>query len=129
MFEKDGIVSMWVGTFRSEDDLYGYLGFRYDDDGNASSQFATHSGLVWYDQDRQEASFLGKRPSDTREAMEGHSYIESFVEEASETLQRATNAHWNSLILLYNYSYDPDKAHPSKGCRLIYVGSFQYSRV
>ena len=126
-FEKDGIVSLWVGAFRSEDDLFGYLEFRYDDDGNASSQFASHSGLGWFDHDFQEASFLGGHPSDKRAALEGHSYIESFIDVASEALEKVPNTDWNSVLVLYNCSYDPASAHPSKACQLIYVGCFGYS--
>jgi hypothetical protein len=127
-FDREGVVSVWIGSFVSENDLLDYADWKYDEKGDSASAFASHSGLGWFDHDFQEANFLGAHPSRPREALGGHSYVESFGDAVAEALAHEQTTDWNSLFLLYDCAYDPERAHPSRACRLRYVGTFPYSK-
>jgi hypothetical protein len=126
-FEQEGVVSAWVGLFESEADLFDYAEWKYDEDGETSSEFATHSGLGWFDHDFQEANSLGTHPTQLVEALHGHAYVHSFRDALAEALEQEPT-DWNSLFLLYDCAYVPSRAHPSRACRLRYVGTFPYCK-
>jgi hypothetical protein len=126
-FNHEGNVSLWIGHFASREDLLEYLEWKYDEDGESSCAFAAHSGLGRFDHDLQEADFLGGQPSQFGDALEGFSYVESFEEAAGHALSEQ-HGEWNSLLLLYDCAFDPERAHPSKASRLRYVGTFGYSK-
>lgn len=130
-FGCDGILSVWAGRFDSEDELFDYTDWKYDEDdedAEPTNAFANHSGLGWFDHDFQEANFVGEHPSSPADVLEGHSYVESFRDEVASALAKLRRKEWNSLFLLYDCAYDPDRAHPSNASRLHYIGSFPYSK-
>jgi hypothetical protein len=127
-FVKDGVISVWVGEFSSKRDLDSYVEWTYDEDGEGQCAFARYSGLGWFDHDFQEANYLAHHPTDYVAALSGHSYQESFRDPVGAALVAAGDRAWNSLFLLYGCAYDPNKAHPSKSCRLRFVGCFPYQR-
>ena len=128
-FIKDGMVSIWVGEFLSDQDLKSYVEWTYEsEDGESQCAFARYSGLGWFDHDFQEANFIGHHPSDYFGALSRHSHAECFRDSAAAALIAAEDRTWNSLFLLFGCAYDPKKAHPSKACRLHFVGCFPFQR-
>jgi hypothetical protein len=126
-FQRDGALTIWVGWFESLDELMDYVDWKYDDEGDEHCLFANHSGLGWFDHDFQEANFLGHYPADIRASLEGLSYQDSFIDVVTVALEKQ-HPDWNSLFLLYDCAYDPDRGHPSRACRLRHVGTFDYTK-
>lgn len=50
-WERNGLVSVWVGKVASDAELRAYLAEQYEDDNAPVSKFATDCGLNWYDHD------------------------------------------------------------------------------
>jgi len=68
---------------------------------------------------------LGAAP---RDALAGHSHVESFQDAVAAALEQQDRKAWNSLFLLYDCAYDPGQARPSAACRLRFVEVFRYSQ-
>lgn len=60
--ERDGYVSLWTGTFKTNADLHQYLLISYNEDGDAvPSEFEEDVQLAYYDEDFMEAEFLKRQ--------------------------------------------------------------------
>jgi len=127
-FEREGMLSVWVGSFDSEQDLLAYVEWTYDEDGEAMCPFAIDAGLGWFDHDFQEANYIRSPLTPPHDALAGHSYLESFQDAVAAALEQQDRQTWNSLFLLYDCVYDPGQARPSAACRFRFVGVFRYSQ-
>jgi hypothetical protein len=122
-WERDGFVSIWVGTLTSDVDLRAYLEEQYEDDDAPISQFAKDCGLGWYDHDFVESRFVDR--ISIRELLSPFSYAQTFVEAAVEESARKGVAQANSVVVVFNCDY----SMPATGqCRLTFLGSFPYSQ-
>lgn len=125
-FEAEGILSLWIGHFAGEDDLFEYVDFRYDDDGNSSCQFALDAGLGWFDHDFQEAHYTEAGLTDAAQVLVGHSYSASFIEPAVAAITQFRRPQDNAVFILYDVAYNPLEVQPRSTARLRFVGTFAY---
>ena len=127
VYESPGFVSIWIGSFGSESELFDFVDFVYDEDGDSSNAFATEARLGWFDHDFQETRFLQAGIADADRALGSHSYSSSFRAAAAAAIYRAAQMGDNALFLLYDCDYDPAQAKPNPAARLRFVGSFPYT--
>jgi hypothetical protein len=120
--QADGIVSIWSGHFDSQEEFGEYV--RSSPDG--PSAFCRHAGLNTFDFGEFEAAFYAAVPVPSLRALSEFPAGQVFAETAGTALDARAATGWNSLVLLYDCAYSPDRAHPSQACRMKYVGSFSY---
>ncbi|MEO5952643.1 MAG: immunity 22 family protein, partial [Chloroflexia bacterium] len=94
-----------------------------------NNRFATDSDLIWFDHDFQEASFHQEVLRERRITLQGTSYLNSFIDKAERLLQQVVTASDNAIFLLYNYTCSNQMSEVAErdDCKLIYVGTFQYT--
>jgi len=127
-FEAENILSIWVGAFADEADLFDYVDWKYDEDGDSHCDFATDSGIGWFDHDFQEANFIGAIDEDWQKILQPHSFSASFAGEVVNALKSLWQDNWNSIFILYECDYNPEKARPTKSPRLHFIGTFAYRK-
>ncbi|PIE84696.1 MAG: hypothetical protein CSA07_01145 [Bacteroidia bacterium] len=109
-------VSVWLGSFDNEEQLNAYVEEQFDEEGNVSSAFMRDFGIDFIDSQFQEVLFSRELK---RDDIAPASYSESFLDEIAVDFSR-----YNSLILLYNFSYD--KTVDRVG-RLAFIGVYDYT--
>jgi hypothetical protein len=127
-FESHGTLSLWIGRFDGEDDLFAYVDFVYDEDGNGRSQFALDAGLEWFDHDFQEAHFAAAGLADPAPELAGFSWSSSFIAGAAAAIASAREEPDNAIFILYNCAYNPAVAQPRAGGRLRFVAALPYDQ-
>ncbi|WP_137940334.1 immunity 22 family protein [Chitinivorax sp. B] len=121
MFEKDGVVSAWIGNFSNEDELFSHVQKIYDQDGNSSSDFLSDFKLGWYDEDFSEANFIDLQ--DLRNSLAAHSYSDSFLSSLMSDL--AGKDSFNSIYLIYDIDAS---ALSSVAGRMKFLGVYGYTK-
>ena len=115
--EKQGKVSLWVGSFNSREDLDDFIGEVYDDEGDVSSVFIDVFKLDYVDSQFQEVYFYEDK-SNKEEIFDGFSYVESFINSIPEI-------NWsqkNTVLLLYNFEYSKKNSHE----KMEFIGAYDF---
>ncbi|UNL86811.1 immunity 22 family protein [Priestia koreensis] len=102
--EKQGVVSIWLGTFASTQLLDEYTFISYDEEDDIKAPFFQdfRIDLLDVDDDFMEKEKIEKPSSSLSELLEGVSYDDIIVPQLNSThLKRS----YNTIILLYNYDY------------------------
>lgn len=102
--EKQGVVSIWLGTFASTQLLDEYTFISYDEEDDIKAPFFQdfRIDLLDVDDDFMEKEKIEKPSSSLSELLEGVSYDDIIVPQLTSThLKR----FYNTIILLYNYDY------------------------
>lgn len=124
-WEREGVVSIWLGNMDSEDDFEDYIEEQYEDDDAPMSKFTEEFGLGWYDHDFSEADFKDN-PVPVEEFLSRNSYSSSFINEAVSAANNKGLENCGTKILLYNCEYDPATAPVSETQKLTFIGAFNY---
>lgn len=125
---EPGLVSVWVGTAPSIQDLERYVELRYDKKGRLlASQFLDEWGLRPWDESFREATVLQSPEVDLAALLEGFSYgeevVSALVVRVGGTLSPAANA----AVLLYDYAFHGE-APPQQGSgSLRFLGAVPYA--
>jgi len=106
---KLGKVSLWIGNFKSQEDLNSFIEEKYDEEGDVSSEFMSFLEVEFLDNQFQEVDFYQGLLT-KQEVFEGFSYVESFIKSIPD-LDWENN---NSIILIYNFEYTPLKKQKGK---------------
>lgn len=102
--EKQGVVSIWLGTFASTQLLDEYTFISYDEEDDIKAPFFQdfRIDLLDVDDDFMEKEKIEKPSSSLSELLEEVSYDDIIVPQLNSThLKRS----YNTIILLYNYDY------------------------
>ncbi|WP_090920228.1 MULTISPECIES: immunity 22 family protein [unclassified Bacillus (in: firmicutes)] len=127
---NSGVMSLWIGNFRTKQNLKDYVEMKFDEVGNRiPSQFMRDFNLdfINYNQDLLESTFIEDSVTSLALLLSGSSYeadiLPQFVEHYGEELSES----YNSVIRLYDFEYDGevDKTKFKSG-NLIYRGSVVY---
>jgi hypothetical protein len=115
--KEKSVVSIWIGTFDSEEKFIDFIREQYDEEGDLfPSAFMEAFGIDEIKPDFQEVLFL---ENISREDISQASYAESFIDKIEESV-----IHGNCIILLYDFCYT-GKIQTSSG--LNFIGVFEYS--
>lgn len=82
--DEFSIVDIWVGSFSSETLFHQYFEEQYIDDVSPINKFAADQGVLFYDHDYCESKFNHHPVKSFDELIAGHSYWQSYVDEASK---------------------------------------------
>lgn len=96
--EETNKVSVWLGSFDSEEQFNEYIEEQFDEEGDITSVFMKDFKIDFIDNQFQEVLFSDELK---KEDLEPASYSESFLNNIAADFSK-----YNSVILLYNYSYD-----------------------
>jgi hypothetical protein len=96
--DMKGKVSIWLGKFETEEELYNYTTEKYTFDGEVSCQFYSDFDLKYIDNQFIEVAFNDPL---TLEFIESASYSESFI----AFFEGVDLSKWNSIILCYDFEY------------------------
>lgn len=104
--EKEGTVSIWLGLFNPIEKLQGYLQVNYTSDVDfIDSKFEKDFNLEYFDEDLREIDYLNQSTDSICDILTDHSYSESIIPNYIEKFGAKLDRKYNSLILLYNYTY------------------------
>lgn len=125
--EKQGVVSIWVGTIVKKAELTAYCreSFSRRDDDEPISRFAADCGVTFYDHDTMEARYVGRKSLSISQLVEGHSYGRSFASAAAKLAEKADIKSANAVILFYDQVLSP--ARWPKDSLLRHLGFVPYS--
>ena len=127
-YEKDGFVSIWVGTTETANSFESLMHETYDDDDGPISIFGRLYGIDWYDHDFLEAHLEKDGITPIRGLLEAISFSTSFIEEACRTAdKRLPTAAGNVVVCLFDFDYTGARSNIShQSVQLDFLGSFSY---
>ncbi|EOP59968.1 immunity 22 family protein [Bacillus nitratireducens] len=128
--ENPGVMSLWIGNFRTKQSLKEYVEIKFDEVGDRiQSKFMRDFNLdfIDYNQDLLESTLIEDSTTSLTTLLSGSSYeteiLSQFVEHYGEELPEI----YDSVIRLYDFEYDGDIDEVKfKSGNLIYMGSAVY---
>jgi immunity protein 22 of polymorphic toxin system len=112
------MVSVWIGNFASNAELDDYL--------NLSRNFEHDFGFELNERDMPEVS-VKPEPMPMRHLVSGFSWSDSYAQNVialaqSQGIERAT-----TMVVFFNFQYQPERAKPEKGAPLKFLGAVPFS--
>lgn len=104
--EKQGIVSIWLGNIKTQNQLEKYVNLTYDEDGESiPSKFFVDFNIDTNetDEDFIEKEVLEEKSDNISVLLEGCSYEEIILPKIREYVN--LNKLYNAIILIYNFEY------------------------
>lgn len=112
-------VSVWVGEFKSDEELKQYMYLNYaDDDDFPTSKFTSDFNIDFYDDDFCEAYYSGQKKQSWHNLIKPISYSETFIHQIPDITDNS-----NSVIALYNFEY---KEYQINKRQLLFIGTFDF---
>jgi hypothetical protein len=116
-FRKAGMVSVWIGNFRSDMELDDYL--------NLSSGFEEDFGFELKERDMPETS-VEPEPVPIVNLVDGFSWSDSYAKAVvrlatDQGVERAT-----SMVVFLNFEYQPERAKPRPSAPLQFLGAVPF---
>ncbi|KMK95302.1 immunity 22 family protein [Rossellomorea marisflavi] len=105
--EQPGMVSIWLGNMKTQNQLEKYVNLTYDEDGESvPSNFFSDFNIDMdeIDEDFIEKAVLKEKSDKISALLEGCSYEESILAEFRG--YKKLNKLYNAVILIYNYEYE-----------------------
>lgn len=105
--EKQGMVSIWLGNIKEQNQIEKYVDLTYDEDGESvPSKFFVDFNI---DMDETDEDFIEKAVSEEKSdnisaLLEGCSYEEIILPIISKYVN--LNKFYNAVILIYNFDYE-----------------------
>lgn len=105
--EVHGMVSIWLGNMKTQDQLDAYIDVTYDEEGDAipASFFVDFNiDMIDVDEDFIEKEVLEEASDDISMLLTGCSYDDKILSRINEVVKLKKS--YNSIILIYNFQYD-----------------------
>ncbi|NEW09776.1 hypothetical protein GK047_28050 [Paenibacillus sp. SYP-B3998] len=104
--EKEGFVSLWVGSIQSSEELDRLLAVSYSDEGDfIPSIFAKQFEIRRYDDAVREVEYYEEESNDLNQLLEGFSYDDEIVPRFAALMKEGLTNTFNAVVLLYNFKY------------------------
>ncbi|WP_242220394.1 immunity 22 family protein [Bacillus cereus group sp. BfR-BA-01380] len=104
--EKQGMVSIWLGNIKTQNQLEEYVDLTYDEDGESiPSKFFVDFNIDRneIDEDFIEKEVLEEESDNISVLLEGCSYDEMILPKIRECVN--LNKSYNAIVLIYNFEY------------------------
>lgn len=126
--QRQGFVSLWIGTTKSEKDLNDFLKITYNEDGDyVRPPFAKGFGIRRFDDDFREAKYYEKSLNNLDEISTEFSYFNIIMPKFKQIINKDFLQHFNAVIFLYNFEYEGSEKHYSDGINSFnYIGTVEY---
>ncbi len=115
-------VHIWLGKFDDEDALKSYFQEQVKDDDAPLNGFAEDQGVLSYDTDGVEFSFLGS--GDLKAQLSGHSYSESYLEDVLEVAQDRELEAMNTFVMASADDFPEPVSMTAGDYEIHYLGEF-----
>ncbi|ANN33086.1 hypothetical protein A9498_16840 [Bacillus thuringiensis serovar coreanensis] len=105
--EVHGMVSIWLGNMKTQDQLDVYIDVTYDEEGDAipASFFVDFNiDMIDVNEDFIEKEVLEEASDDISMLLTGCSYDDKILSRINEVVKLKKS--YNSIILIYNFQYD-----------------------
>ncbi|GAF65105.1 hypothetical protein BTS2_2003 [Bacillus sp. TS-2] len=105
--EKQGWVSIWLGTLKEEDSIEDYVDLTYDEDGESvPSKFFIDFNIDMdeTDEDTIEKAVYKNSSIDISSLLDGCSYEEILIPKIQKRINLKKS--YNAVILIYNFEYN-----------------------
>lgn len=105
--EKQGWVSIWLGTIKEEDSIEDYVDLTYDEDGESvPSKFFIDFNIDMdeTDEDTIEKAVYKNSSSYISSLLDGCSYEEIVIPKIQKSINLKKS--YNAVILIYNFEYN-----------------------
>ncbi|KUR61358.1 MULTISPECIES: immunity 22 family protein [Bacillus] len=105
--EKQGWVSIWLGTIKEGDSIEEYVDLKYDEDGESvPSKFFIDFNIDMdeTDEDTIEKAVYKNSSSDISSLLDGCSYEEIVIPKIQKSINLKKS--YNAVILIYNFEYN-----------------------
>lgn len=105
--EKQGWVSIWLGTIKEEDSIEDYVDLTYDEDGESvPSKFFIDFNIDMdeTDEDTIEKAVYKNSSNDISALLDGCSYEEIVIPKIQKSINLKKS--YNAVILIYNFKYN-----------------------
>ena len=128
MVLNDQWVSVWVGSASNEESLQRVLSLAYTEDGDVTpSPIMVQTGMGLYDEACVETELRGGHFSNWEEALEGHSYLDSFLSDLKRSATPRPDPSDKAFVLFYGTPFTGDiPAYSDDSVQLRLIGSFRY---
>ena len=128
--EREGYVSLWIGNFKSDEELLKYVELIYTEDGDClPSQFLQDFNIYMedFDEDFIESICLEKEVISIVDLISGCSYEDVIIPKYENLVNMKSSDNINAGILLYNFQYDESvKLVNNDDYKFKFVGTVEY---
>lgn len=102
--QKEGMVSLWLGSFNDEEIFRKFMEIKYTDDGDSvPSVFKENFKIRYYDIDFAEIDYMEEKSSDLQILLEGFSNDYEIIPQFNG---KYNGGIYNSIVLLYDFEYN-----------------------
>lgn len=125
--QKEGKVSLWLGTFNDEETFRELMEIKYTDDGDSiPSKFKKQFKIDYYDIDFSEIDYMEEKSNDLQVLLEGFSNDYEIIPKLNEIYN---GGMYNSIVLLYDFEYECNGGNYKDGDNeLKFIGCVGYSK-
>jgi hypothetical protein len=116
-FRRGGVISVWVGNFRSDVELDDYL--------NSNSGFSRDFGFEVLPEDAPETVVEDQRMS-IPALVTGFSWSDAYKDAVSELADKEGIKSATTMIVFFNFEYDPSFAALKAASPLRFLGSVPF---
>lgn len=114
---------IWLGLFKSEEDLDTYFEEQYDGDDEPINRFAADQGEMYYDHDWVERGFCYS--GNLRELIGGASYSSDYLTDVIAAANELGIGTANTFILADSNEFDAPRTVNTDKYKLWYIGKFK----
>jgi hypothetical protein len=114
-FQKQGMVSVWVGDFRTEDELDDYL----------NGQFESDFGFSIYDRAVREIG-VESEPVSVEHLVAPFSLSQTFASGVVDAARRAGSTSASAMFIIYFFAFDPALVHVHPQAQLTFIGTVPF---
>ncbi len=126
----ENMVSIWLGNFETENELFEYTTESYTEDGDWVSSFFCKEffeGEEPFEVDFLERYSVGDSSEDIHVLLEGCSYDESVIESLILEVGEKLKKEYNSVILIFDFAVD--NAFKQNRGQVDYIATVPYKMI
>ncbi|GDY23007.1 hypothetical protein LBMAG56_43540 [Verrucomicrobiota bacterium] len=115
-FQKPGMVSVWVGDFRTEGDLDDYLNGKFESD----------FGFALYERAVEEIG-VEPEPVSVEQLVAPFSRSQTFASGVVQAAHSVGRTSASAMFIIYFFAFDPSRVHVHPQAQLSFVGAVPFS--
>ncbi|MDM5186409.1 immunity 22 family protein [Bacillus sp. DX4.1] len=129
--ENPGVMSLWLGNFKSKEMLQKYVEIKFDEQGDRiPSQFMRdfHIDFIDYNEDLLERTFIDISTASLQLLLEGASYNEIVVSQFIEHYGEHMLESYNAVIRVYDFEHNEavEEANVVGNGHIVFAGAVVY---
>ena len=125
--EKEGRVSLWLGSFNNQDDFTEFMDIKYNLDGDSTpSEFEKVFNIEYYDEDFSEIYHTENETSSLKNLLDGCSYDYQLIDSFNKNYKDSV---YNAVVLLYDFEYGMNEViYQEQNNVLTFIGCVDYNK-